>query len=335
MTQAKGRYRSNPRIEELLQQIWRQGIAEGTDLKAYAVLGRARALLVNRGETCTLPAVRKAQMILQPVRRAHHDMPEHLKEKLQALKRPWTIDSLDIAPEALRAVCRVQRLLYLTGFITLTVGEAKWAARLAPIIEDTQILHRWAYRYCAAEAEAIMLGESFAAAELDKALLLSPWQLATLCLTGEPYPQEAEPGWLGCIDYAPAVLTGPRDATLQWPSSTDYAAGSLHSLASASEYAFLGQDWECGHKEIVGPIADVALSQEAEWVYIRWLRYLQSGPEITALTFATRAEIIAELRTWTKNQERLQRYDDWTTFDELLCDELRPVDLLRTVGYQV
>jgi len=303
-------YRRNPRVEELLQQIWRENIAKGIDLTAQQVLSRAK---YERGERCTLPGLRKTQMILQPVRRAHDDMPEHLKEQLHALNRPWTIDSLDIAPAALRAVCRVQRLLYLTGF-TLTVGEAKWAARLAPIIEDTQILHRWASRYYAAEAESIMLGESFDTAELDKALLLSPWQLATLYLTGDPYPREAEPGW---------------------PGSTDYGAGRLHGLASSSEYWFLGEDLESEGKGTVGPIADVDLSQEAEWVYIRWLRYLYDGPEITALTFATRAEIIAELRTWTKNQERLQRYDDWTTFDELLCDELRPVDLLRTVGYQV
>jgi len=94
--------------------------------------------------------------------------------------KPWstaTLDEYPIAPEALSSVLKVWKLRIERGdeFDTITIREAKWAARLSGLTADTGQLLAWARQYARTELFYEILGKKdFNSESLDRGIMGAP-----------------------------------------------------------------------------------------------------------------------------------------------------------------
>jgi hypothetical protein len=92
------------------------------------------------------------------------------------LEKPWRMDTLDeypIPPEAVPSVLKVWKSRIDNGD-TLTIREAKWAARLSGHLPDIEKLSYKASHYARTELMFQLLGRPFDSTEVDRSLMGLP-----------------------------------------------------------------------------------------------------------------------------------------------------------------
>ncbi len=140
-----------------------------------------------------LPRTKLAEKLQTEFERQRYDIPEIevLERKISwyrnhaeagPLEKPWSTATIDRypelniefpTPEALSRVLKVWKLRIERGD-TFTIREAKWAARLSGLLEDTEKLSYKAGQYARTELMFELIGRPFDSIELDRSLMGLP-----------------------------------------------------------------------------------------------------------------------------------------------------------------
>lgn len=114
------------------------------------------------------PSLSTVQKVLATVRRKAKDC--------NPQEKPWSMATLDeypIPPEAVPSVLKVWKFR-IENNASLTIGEAKWAARLSGLLEEIEKLSFKASIYARAESIFALAERIFDSTELDKQLMGLP-----------------------------------------------------------------------------------------------------------------------------------------------------------------
>lgn len=106
------------------------------------------------------PSLSTVQKVLADVRKKVKELPIHPEDKTWSLA---TLDEYPISPQALPVVIKV----YTKVAPLRSIREAKWVARLSPILEEIKDLYFVATRYAAAERVYQSLNLTFNSVVLD------------------------------------------------------------------------------------------------------------------------------------------------------------------------
>ncbi len=290
-----------------------------------------------------LPKLRKAQLILEPLRHEYVDRPADDKE----LDEPWSLGTLDKHPltsEAIPAVLRSWKYCLALG-LPFSIRMARWVARLHTVFEESKstgalchIASHYALReqlHMAEDPE----GELYTS-DIDAALAMEPWEFATVYKTINHYLAKGwESFWLLPME--------------DYPTSLSLDQQSLNSAVARAE-ADLQHRWlmaHCNESEellelnygeairLIPPIRDDLMSAYKKWsgqtkmVYAYWVRYLTGGPRLGSLSPADLGALINELRSWL-NEHPWKGGPPRVETVQLVRDPLsQPTTLLERVGY--
>ncbi len=126
------------------------------------------------------PSLSTVQKVLATFRKNIKETPIHPEDRLWSM---GTLDEYPIPPDAIPSVVKVwklreERLLgpLKAGYsglrkFSLTIRQAKWAGRLAHIVEDIELLSQFADKYAAIEQVYQSLGHPFDSRALDYTLM--------------------------------------------------------------------------------------------------------------------------------------------------------------------
>lgn len=246
---------------------------------------------------------------------------------------PWALAASikhGIPTEATPTVLRIWKLCLVRGE-PLSIREAKWIAWLQTIRKDTENLLVWSRAYALRERACEALGKPCDTSDLDAALIMGQWELATARLVGTIKPFQIE---LGPAPY----YTHTEDI--------EFADSSVLNLAGQTESTFMlskGLDdpgeVEKAESELedLQPLGHRLHTEQARWVYVHWLLHLSKGPKIKRLKVRDRLDIILGLREWVEEHPwaNVRTTIDIFPIGESFPTELyKPLELLEKVGYE-
>ena len=348
------RVKIDSRVEGALKTAWNElkdQMPEDEFPVAKQVLAHVESQPEEFGvQGLQLPKLRKAQLILEPLKPKFKDSSPEQKN----LDKAWSMGTLEncpLSPDALIAVLRMWRYCQLAGF-HFSIRKARWVAWLHPVAKAAELdrtqLFRWASYYSEAERNFKMSGngEDFNTADIDAGLVMGAWELLTARWTGsaewnlERIPDERH---LSCKN--PLVFISDRDIDIvviqadlfirdKWKFSEKCNEMSEDIIKSLNQQASV--EWTLGAFKV---------SQEAKLVYAHWMRYLAKGPNLDNLSLEELRQLILGLRQWITEHPwntgilghscdayALLRKDPDTFARE---PSFMPRELLKTVGYDV
>jgi len=236
------------------------------------------------------------------------------KERLNPLDKPWcigTVSQFDIPPEALPVVLKAWKMsLLLEMEQPFIIRQAIWVARIYKCFPSKDIitLCNYATLYARREHACELLGIPFDTADFDYEMAMSKWEITTADNTGKRpirFPVSKSP-----VQATP-IVEGMPDGT----------------IGESLQFTLL--DHFDGFKA-----PSINLSEEEEWIYVIWLKYLSKGPKWVSLSDAERRAVMVQLQDWVKKDMQTRDTNESysiLTKTEYVLDE----DLLRKVGYNV
>jgi len=295
-------------VESLIIKVWLQSKKKGDELTGKEVRTSARKSLDDCDrQDVELPKLRKVQAIIAKARKDKEASGEDLN-------RPWDIGASvkhNIPFEALPALMRVWKLNLMTNYIDLSIRVAQWVARLHTIIPGTSDLMMWAYAYAIREEVCAIMGKSLDTSDLDPYLVMSSWELTTAIDVGmiKPVPLK-EP-----LEEIPFETWFPI-------GHLEFSDPAAESAAGMQEVDFIGN--LDALQAALPRLEEISLGEEETCAYAYWLSYLNKGPKV--LPMEKRLDIISRLREWVKSNSQA---------GERVAEPVKPLELLREVGYEV
>lgn len=274
-----------------------------TNQRAKEVQDKVNILLQGKG-----PGLSAIQKKLTKLRNSE------AKERLNPLDKPWcigTVSQFDIAPEALPVVLKIWKMsLLLEIEQPFIIRQAMWMARIYKFFPSRDIvtLYNYATLYARREHACELLGIPYDTADFDHELAMSKWEITTADNTGKRLirlPVSKSP-----VEATP-IVDGMPDGT----------------IGESLQFTLLD-----GFDGFKAP--PISLSEEEEWIYVIWLKYLSKGPKWISLPDAERRAIMVQLQEWVKKD--LQTRDTNESYSILTKPEhIIDNELLRKVGYDV
>jgi hypothetical protein len=260
--------------------------------------------------------------------------------------KPWHLGCLsskdlgiDIPPSAIPAVVYVWKLTLTGAGSPLTIGQAKWVARLHSLETGGPItplgLYYWAALYDERERASEATGISLDTSDLDAALTMGQWESTTAYLVGKVKTFE----WLAGLTTSSLEPMRYRDTSDQDP--IDSIPGS-HKINAEDPKL-----WKQLHPS--RPLAkqlhsiqekvknDLTECRDAPWVYAYWLMHLSKGKKWARLSQEQRNSIMERLGQWVKDNDYFARrravFVPVRQMDHYATDaRLVPSELLQEAG---
>jgi hypothetical protein len=229
-------------------------------------------------------------------------------------------------PAVLRA-WKIQRALGES----FTVREAKWVAALSGLGAGIAEVIMWAGKYAAREQACEALKQPFDTEDLDEDLLMWDWEKVTARLVRGKNPSLS---WILGASQPPNQLQFDRETLIALAVGTELGFGMTPPLPIPEELKI--RDRPPLDVETTRSFIELLPSEEAVWVYVRWLKHLSRGPRLPHTSIEERVDVIAKLRAWVAGHPWPRICVDFGSAEALIqCrDNLRPTELLERLGLE-
>jgi hypothetical protein len=296
-----------------------------------------------------IPQLRSVQKILSEVKKNATGYEFRKKEV------PWSLGNKDIDPEHLYAILGAAKLAKCSNKL-FTTRQAKWCSLLSGSIVDNRTLLSFATKYADLELihDVLDPNSPFDTSNLDAILTMTPWEIATACLTWQikplgpdiiefKIPPDIDPknkrppaveDIFRLIPYEPMTVYKPFKPM---PIATDI----LEKQAYEAETSFILLTPRYPKDDILSMIriprpegfsreqfidmrvsmrktlSELKFSQEQMRVYTLWLEYLAAGARVKTLQESevrNRIKMVSQLRKWVKNHKLAKGSHDLLPF---------------------
>ena len=256
------------------------------------------------------------------------------KDVAQGLGAPWKLVSDgDVPPEAVPAALQVWKWRFTLG-LPLSVREAKWVARLHPVIADTLDLSNFVLSYAYREEACELSNQPFETADIDARLTMNSWEHTTARLVGKMT-------WIGHSTVGDLFSPTPlKDGVWTGTSVSKVATREL-----LDELIYENIDKQVPTENLKDELLlsddlENRATEQGKWVYTHWLVYLSKGPRWSDLSVEGRMKLIGQLQEWILNHQWADKgyvgLVPGTDQKRARKDpQFSPLELLAQVGYDL
>jgi len=255
---------------------------------------------------------------------------------------PWNIQILEdknyyIPPDAIPFVLQLWRYCKNLG-PELTIRQAKWAARLAYLLNDLDIAEQWIHvvRYATEEELAILSGTQMKTDQLNSLLIMQPWESMTLAETDVRFKANRKISH----SFIPFAPDGGITEEFYYAFS-DISQSSLNMMLEHK----LPEDYERVNEldHLIGSLPSSSKyfpDYESRLVYLRHLSKLSQLPYLRKAKPEEIHAVITDLRNWIISQAEKKIKIKNNPHADSLFDIVSsyggfPLDIYERVGFSL